>query len=198
MMLSSFQPHVNLSVHFLSVLASLSSCFTHFSSFSSSLCLLSLWPDTDSTTRGRWGQTSCSASTPLSFSFCSASSTTCLSYFKIKEQCFSVCVCFTSGGEHGDDAQRDSAETRVIQKLCFYLWGLNEQSVTLCLSSSPSSLVPVPPVSQWHNHTSVVSFSTSAFMLPHSYFDGLQPHFLSGCFILSNLLSLMGIVVLDQ
>lgn len=62
MMLSSFQLHVNLSVHFLSVLASLSSCFTHFSSFSSSLSLLSLWPDTDSTTRGRWGQTSCSAS----------------------------------------------------------------------------------------------------------------------------------------
>lgn len=69
-----------------------------------------------------------------------------------------------SGGEHGDDAQRESAETEVQTETTLFIFQrfktktINHSPVSL--SPSASSLIPVPPVSQWHDHASVVSIST--------------------------------------
>lgn len=74
---------------------------------------------------------------------------------------------FDAGGGYGHGSQRESAEAKVQQP---------SQSVTqrprpsslLCtvtpdicvlLVSSASSLIPIPPVSQWHERTSEVSVS---------------------------------------
>lgn len=81
------------------------------------------------------------------------------------------------GGEHGDDAQRESAEAEVHSVyITLQQSDVQTRNKSLINSSflcpSSSSLIPVPPVSQWHDHASVVSISTPASSLPDSYFDG--------------------------
>jgi len=104
-------------------------------------------------------------------------------------------LCLLTGGEHGNDAQRESASTEVTQLHISpsVSFSLNQLLFTIPLfpSPSPSSLIPVPPVSQWHDHASVVSASTPAFIPPGVFF------LITLISLYSEPLRLMGTVVLD-
>lgn len=68
-------------------------------------------------------------------------------------------VCILSCFYHGKMTAANVSDNLASQtKLCTV-----KSDICFLLVSSASSLVPIPPVSQWHEHTSEVSISSTMY-----------------------------------